>query len=85
MKDARSCFEFDPSLCPLLQGLPPEEQQLLMRTDPMIRACIEMHSAQGTGDDAIAPTACCQASRQVERGDERTADPMIGINKQALS
>jgi hypothetical protein len=70
MKDARSCFEFDPSLCPLLQGLPPEEQQLLMRTDPMIRACIEMHLSQGEGDAPIPPTACCQASRQVEHGDD---------------
>jgi hypothetical protein len=31
---------FDPRLCPLLQGLPPDEQQERMRTDPRIAACI---------------------------------------------
>ncbi len=31
---------FDPRLCPLLQGLPPDEQQERMRNDSRIAACI---------------------------------------------
>lgn len=31
---------FDPSLCPLLQNLPPEEQQERMRNDPAISRCV---------------------------------------------
>ena len=30
---------FDPTRCPLLQGLTPEEADRMMRTDPRIRAC----------------------------------------------
>lgn len=30
---------FEPALCPLLQGLPPEEQRRRMETDPLIRNC----------------------------------------------
>lgn len=37
---------FDPNVCPLLQGLSPEEQQARMAEDPLIRRCIE---ALGTG------------------------------------
>ena len=32
---------FDPTQCPLLQNLSPEEQQARMRDDPRIAACIE--------------------------------------------
>ncbi|HRK24951.1 MAG TPA: hypothetical protein PLQ11_08360 [Beijerinckiaceae bacterium] len=32
---------FDPSLCPLLAGLSPEDQQARMASDPMIRACVQ--------------------------------------------
>lgn len=31
---------FDPHRCPLLQGLSPEQQKLMMATDPRIRACM---------------------------------------------
>ncbi len=31
---------FDPSRCPLLQGLTSEEAERMMRTDPRIRACV---------------------------------------------
>ncbi len=31
---------FDPTLCPLLQHLSPEEQQERMKSDPSIAACI---------------------------------------------
>lgn len=31
---------FDPTLCPLLDGLSPEEQAERMETDPVIRACV---------------------------------------------
>jgi hypothetical protein len=30
---------FDPTRCPLLQGLSPEEADRMMRTDPRIMAC----------------------------------------------
>ena len=30
---------FQPELCPLLQGLSPDEQRLRMETDPLIRNC----------------------------------------------
>ncbi len=30
---------FDPRRCPLLQGLDPEQQKLMMARDPRIRAC----------------------------------------------
>lgn len=43
---------FDPRLCPLLQGLPPDEQQERMRSDPRIAACI---AALG-GEPASAAT-----------------------------
>ena len=32
---------FDPSLCPLLKGLSPEEIADRMHTDPQIRQCVE--------------------------------------------
>ena len=31
---------FDPCLCPMLEHLPPDEQDERMRSDPMIAACI---------------------------------------------
>lgn len=31
---------FDPTLCPLLDGLTPEEQAERMETDPVISACV---------------------------------------------
>lgn len=31
---------FDPTLCPLLDGLSPEEQAERMESDPVIRACV---------------------------------------------
>lgn len=31
---------FDPTRCPLLQGLSSEEAERMMRTDPRIRACV---------------------------------------------
>ena len=31
---------FDPAMCPLLQGLPPDEQRFKMENDPLIRACM---------------------------------------------
>lgn len=31
---------FDPSRCPLLQGLTSEEADRMMRNDPRIRACV---------------------------------------------
>lgn len=43
---------FDPTRCPLLQGLSNEEADRLMRTDPRIRACI---SAVETGRPALEP------------------------------
>ncbi len=43
---------FDPTRCPLLQGLTSEEADRLMRTDPRIRACI---SAVETGRPALEP------------------------------
>lgn len=85
MDETRSCFKFDPALCPLLQGLPPEEQQLLMQTDPMIRACIEMHTTQPVDPAAAAAGSCCQAIEQQELPAEPLPNPMIKINKRAVS
>jgi hypothetical protein len=69
MPDQRSCAPFDPSLCPILQGLPREEQERLMQTDPMIRACIEMHFAQSEDTAGLPAGSCCQAGKE-------SADPV---------
>jgi hypothetical protein len=45
---------FDPSLCPLLQHLPPEEQQERMRSDPAISRCVR---AMGLGKRAAGHNA----------------------------
>lgn len=38
---------FDPSMCPLLQGLSPDEQKRKMEDDPLIRACMGRVEAGG--------------------------------------
>ena len=59
---------FDPSLCPLLQGLDPDEQQLRMENDPMIKACILSMTAGGT-----YPARC--GKPQVDDGTPTTPRP----------
>lgn len=48
---------FDPTLCPLLQGLSPEEQEERIQSDPIIRACVS--KVEGGGDQ----TKACGALR----------------------
>lgn len=48
---------FDPTLCPLLQGLSPEEQEERIQSDPIIRACVS--KVEGGGDQNLA----CGAAR----------------------
>lgn len=43
---------FDPTRCPLLQGLSSEEADRMMRTDPRIRACV---SAVESGKPDLEP------------------------------
>lgn len=57
---------FDPTRCPLLQGLTSEEADRMMRTDPRIRACI---AASESGAANIEP---CVA-KMVRAHDARTA------------
>jgi len=63
---------FDPSRCPLLQGLSSEEADRMMRTDPRIRACM---SAVESGAPALEP---CVA-KMVRAHDARaaTATPRV--------
>lgn len=48
---------FNPTLCPLLDGLTPEEQAERMETDPVIRAC--MHKLEG----GVGQLKGCHVSR----------------------
>lgn len=43
---------FDPTRCPLLQGLTHDEVERMMRTDPRIRACV---AAVESGKPDLAP------------------------------
>jgi len=61
---------FDPSLCPLLAGLSPAEQEHRMRTDPMIRACIRSVEA-GT------PHGCTTEKPAAEPQDAENASPAM--------
>ncbi len=45
---------FDPRLCPLLCGLPAEEQEQRMRDDPRIRACIEAIEGRGATTPSVS-------------------------------
>lgn len=47
---------FDPNLCPLLQGLTPEQQQQRMAEDPLIRNCIAHLAENGAYPSPCAPT-----------------------------
>lgn len=53
----RNSSNFDPNQCPLLQGLSPEEQQLRMESDPMIRNCIRAFRDRG-----VYPAECAAAA-----------------------
>ncbi|MDK9697219.1 MAG: hypothetical protein OEL76_12565 [Siculibacillus sp.] len=61
-----SARRFDPTRCPLLQGLSAEEADRMMRTDPRIRACVATIESgrpslepcvAGAGPTHDAPTA----------------------------
>lgn len=45
---------FEPGLCPLLAGLPPDEQEERMRDDPRIRACIAAIEGGGASSPAVS-------------------------------
>lgn len=53
---------FDPNQCPLLQGLPPDEQAFQMQTNPVIRAC-----AQGMQAGGKMPLRCRTQERNTTR------------------
>lgn len=57
---------FDPSLCPLLQGLTEEEQQRKMATDPLIRACVS-----GVEAGAGFPQQCLPPERPLAKKRKR--------------
>ncbi|NLH80992.1 MAG: hypothetical protein GX458_09150 [Phyllobacteriaceae bacterium] len=60
---------FDPTRCPLLQGLTTEEADRLIAEDPRIRACIEA-LADGTTaalDPCVAETTQAPAKRTRRR------------------
>ena len=46
---------FDPTRCPLLQGMSSEDADRMMRTDPRIRACVAaVESGQPTLEPCVA-------------------------------
>lgn len=45
---------FDPRLCPLLAGLPPDEQEERMRDDPRIRACIDTMAGKAASTPTVS-------------------------------
>lgn len=49
---------FDPDTCPMLKGLPREEQRLRMATDPRIAACIA--AINGVPPRVAKTTGACQ-------------------------
>lgn len=57
---------FDPHRCPLLQGLSPEQQKLMMATDPRIRACMGA-IASGTTTN-LEPCVAKMVSAHEKRG-----------------
>ena len=61
-----TAHRFDPTRCPLLQGLSPEEADRMMRTDPRIIAC---RGAVESGRPSLEP---CVA-KMVRAHDSRTA------------
>lgn len=61
-------FIFDPKLCPLLAGLPPEEQRIRMATDPLIRNCVRDTEAGKFNPHDCAPG---KPPRRTERAGPR--------------
>lgn len=59
---------FDPRLCPLLQGLPPDDQQERMRTDPRIAACIASLGGE-TGSPSTAKRLQALSARKTSCAD----------------
>ncbi len=61
---------FDPTRCPLLQGLTSEEADRLIATDPRIRACIGALASGTTADldPCVAETAKTPTERAPRRG-----------------
>ncbi len=59
---------FDPNQCPLLQGLSPEEQQIRMAEDPIIRQCIGH-----IGKSGVYPAQCSHLDPQPAPGARRRA------------
>jgi hypothetical protein len=57
---------FDPLRCPLLQGLDPVRRQLLMETDPRIRACIGAITEGTTAD--LEPCVAKMVKAHEKRG-----------------
>ena len=66
MTDEGTTHRFDPTRCPLLQGLSAEEADRMMRTDPRIIAC---RTAVESGRPSLEP---CVA-KMVRAHDARAA------------
>lgn len=62
---AGSKRSFDPTRCPLLQGLSSEEADRMMRTDPRIRACI---GAVESGAPVLEPCVAKMVKAHDARG-----------------
>lgn len=62
---------FDPRRCPLLQGLDPEQQRLMMASDPRIRACVGAIT-EGTTSN-LEPCVAKMVKAQAKRGAKGTA------------
>ena len=54
---------FDPSLCPLLQNLPPDEQQERMRNDPAISRCVRAMGGVARSAPVAPPRNAATAAR----------------------
>jgi hypothetical protein len=61
---------FDPTRCPLLQGLSLEEADQMMKTDPRIRACV---AAMEAGTPSKEPCVTKMVRAYEKRGTAKVA------------
>jgi hypothetical protein len=68
---------FDPSLCPLLQNLSPDEQERRIRSDPMIAACVRsIAGEEAPTGETKKRVAAYRAKSLASCDDCRTVVPM---------
>jgi hypothetical protein len=71
---SKACQTFDPDLCPLLQGLSPEEKRRRMDEDPVIRNCVALVDGVEVASRETAKLAAAYEKRRLKRksGEEKS-------------